>query len=114
MNESGAAKQSFEKKVENNHFLFEKIQKITEKTRKRIKFTIDEYVDYVEALIAVGRNFIVNYPGRDRIEEKFDKIIKNIATQINLPSNAETEKLTVAINLLNQRLDALNKDNNNR
>jgi len=86
-----------------------KIQKIIDSAKEKIKGVKEECVDYIEAFIAIARNYVENYPGKEDIEIKVDRILKNVASKINIPTREDTEKLSNSIDLLNHQFEAILK-----
>jgi polyhydroxyalkanoate synthesis regulator phasin len=97
------------KKSSTSNQISEKIKKLAGNVKSKATSVVEECVDYVEAFIAIARNYVENYPGKEQVDERVDRIIKSVASKINLPTREDAEELSVSIDLLNRRLEAILK-----
>ena len=88
---------------------YKKLKGLVDRAKEKLKEVRTECTDYIEAGLALASNYIENYPGKEKVEERIDKIINKVASKINLPTKAETEKLSVSIDLLTCEIEAMFK-----
>lgn len=108
MCKSATAKRSSEKSG-STFFFGKKIQELSDTAKEKVKGVIDECVDYYEVFIAIAQNYVDNYPGKEQVEDRLDRIMKNVASKINFLTGEDVEKLSVSIDRLNRKLETMLK-----
>lgn len=84
-----------------------------EKGREKAKYYNEKYMAKpIEKGIANGKRMIRKMPVVNTIEQKVTDRLNGLPSMVNMPSKDEIEKLTIAMENLNTKIENLNKQSN--
>ncbi|MBF0509606.1 MAG: hypothetical protein HQK57_11865 [Deltaproteobacteria bacterium] len=86
-----------------------KITGLTDKTVETIQGVKKDAVDAAEKAIESGQDFFKKLPCYQKLEDKVKSGLGNISHLINLPNKNDIDRLNAAVEVLNSKVDALNK-----
>ncbi|MBF0496155.1 MAG: hypothetical protein HQK58_06210 [Deltaproteobacteria bacterium] len=93
-------------------FIEARVNKVTglvDKTVEKIQGVKKDAVEAAEKAIGSGKDFLKKLPCYEKLEDKVKSGLENISHLINLPNKQDIDRLNAAVEVLNNKVDALNK-----